>query len=144
MTFYCPIYKRKVHPLKDVIWQLSSTLIWYYYFILGFAGLYKKKVGTNLDGSALFYRADRFDLVEHKLFEYGSGSHVAIFAHFLPKSSDKDKSKSVSTFNRRVTDRILNFNGSALFRWNFNLIVCYYSKISILLILNGMRYDFSC
>jgi mRNA deadenylase 3'-5' endonuclease subunit Ccr4 len=60
----------------------------------GFGGLYKKKVGTNLDGSALFYRADRFDLVEHKLFEYGSGSHVAIFAHFLPKSSDKDKSKS--------------------------------------------------
>ena len=44
----------------------SSNIKWLYQ---GFAGLYKKKVGTNLDGSALFYRADRFNLVDHKLFE---------------------------------------------------------------------------
>jgi len=52
----------------------------------GFRGLFKKKVGSNADGSALLYRADRFELVEKQLFEFGGGnSQVAILALFSPK-----------------------------------------------------------
>ena len=59
----------------------------------GYAGIFKKRTGTHLDGCALFYLVKKLELVDHKKVEFQRGSrtldrdNVAIVARFRFKSS---------------------------------------------------------
>lgn len=61
---------------------------------LGYRFLFKKRTGAYPDGCAIFYKTDKFELVEYTTIEYYQDNdsvlnrdNVAIIAKFAPKSN---------------------------------------------------------
>ncbi|XP_030747310.1 protein angel homolog 2 [Sitophilus oryzae] len=94
----------------------ESHLTDYYnkFEFLGYKGLYKKRTGMTTDGCAIFYQADKVNLVEYETVEFFqpyvgvlNRDNVAIIAKFSPKNQPENEFIVATThllYNPKRTD----------------------------------------